>query len=215
MANELFKFENVKFMEIVNVPDLVIEPDRVTTLMGPSGSGKTTLLRLLNKMISPTEGRILYLGEDLAGLDSVEHRRQVTMLSQEPIMFDGNIRDNLVHGLVVQKRELPGDEQLSDILERVHLFKALDGDVRRLSGGERQRLALARVLLLDSKVYLLDEPSSSLDEKTAEAVIAMTTRYVREQGKTLVMVTHSKAIADRYSDIVIEVSGGTFNGRGV
>jgi putative ABC transport system ATP-binding protein len=182
-------------------------------LIGPSGSGKTTILKLLNKMLSPTEGHILFDGKRLDQVDSVDHRRRVTMLPQAPVMFDGDIKDNLIAGLKYQKREIPGDSILAEMLAKVKLDKELGSATQTLSGGEKQRLALGRVLLLNPAVYLLDEPSSALDEATAEAVIEMIAGYARSENKTLVMVTHSTVIAERFSDEIIEVSNGQCNRR--
>jgi putative ABC transport system ATP-binding protein len=204
----MFEFKDVRFKEILDIPRLYIAKGRVTSLIGPSGSGKTTILKMLNKMLSPTEGHILFEGKRLDQIDSVDHRRHVTMLSQAPAMFDGDIKENLIAGLKFQNREIPGDNVLADMLTKVKLNKELNSPTQTLSGGEKQRLALGRVLLLNPEVYLLDEPSSALDEATAEAVIEMIAGYARSENKTLVMVTHSKAIAQRFSDEIIEVCNG-------
>jgi len=204
----MFEFVEVKFKDILDIPALHIEKDRITSFVGPSGSGKTTILKMLNKMLSPTEGHILFNDRNLNEIDSVSHRRCVTMLSQSPVVFEGNIRENLVAGLRFQKREIPDDATLKEMLEKMKLHKELEISVETLSGGEKQRLALGRVLLLNSEVYLLDEPSSALDDETAEAIIEMIAGYAKHEKKTLIMVTHSKAIAQRFSDEIIEISGG-------
>ncbi len=209
----MFEFKNVTYKSILDIPSLKIDKEKITTIVGQSGSGKTTILKLLNKMISPTSGEIYFNGEYMEKLNTIEHRRQVTMLSQASVLFDGNIKDNLTAGLRFQKKDIPNDEDLEQMLNNVKLMKCLDSPTDRLSGGEKQRLALGRVLLLDSPVYLLDEPSSALDELTAEAVIEMITGYIKSKNKTLIMVTHTNAIADKYSDTVIEVSKGGANER--
>lgn len=204
----MFQFQNVKFKNILDLPALNIEKNKITTLVGESGSGKTTILRLLNKMISPTEGQILYKDKSLDGIDSITHRRQVTMLSQTPIIFDGNIRDNLLIGLKYQNKPIPDDTALQEILKKVKLSKNLEDDAQQISGGEKQRISLGRVLVLDSPVYLLDEPSSALDSETEELIIKMITEYVKENDKTLIMVTHSNEIARKYSDTIIKINKG-------
>jgi putative ABC transport system ATP-binding protein len=204
----MFELIDVKFKEILDIPSLCIPPNKITSLIGPSGSGKTTILKMLNKMLSPTEGHIRFNGQDLGQIDSVIHRRQVTMLSQTPVIFEGNIKVNLIAGLKFQKRDIPDDTVLMDMLMKVKLDKELNSPTVTLSGGEKQRLALGRVLILNSEVYLLDEPSSALDETTAKAVIEMIAEYAKSENKTLVMVTHSQEIARRFSDKIIEVSGG-------
>ncbi len=204
----MFEFKDVKFKNILDLPTLYIANNKITTFIGPSGSGKTTILKMLNKMVSPNEGYILFNGQRLDQMDSVACRRQITMMSQAPAMFEGDIKENLIAGFKFQKREIPDDNVLADMLFKVKLDKDLNSPIQTLSGGEKQRLALGRVLLLDSQVYLLDEPSSALDDTTAEAVIEMIVEYARRENKTLVMVTHSKAIAQRFSDKIIEIAYG-------
>ncbi|MGI5922103.1 MAG: ABC transporter ATP-binding protein [Syntrophomonadaceae bacterium] len=204
----MFKFIDVRYKNILDLPAMQIESGKITTFIGPSGSGKTTILKLLNKMVSPTQGKILFNNTDLSQTNSISHRRQVAMLSQNPAMFAGSIRDNLTAGLRFQGRNLPEDDVLVKVMEQVQVRKPLDSSAQTLSGGEKQRLALGRVLLLDPQVYLLDEPSSALDEHTEEMVIQMITNHVKKKGKTLVMVTHSGIIADKYSDHIIALTNG-------
>lgn len=203
----MFEFAEVKYKDIVDIPHLAIG-DGLVVMLGPSGGGKTTVLRMLNKMISPTQGTILYNGRDLKNLKSVEHRRKVMMLSQNPVMFDGDIRNNLTAGLRFQNRQPPGDDELITTLSLLQLGKDLGTPVQHLSGGEKQRIALGRLLLCDPAVYLLDEPSAALDDATEEAVIRLVAQQVRTARKTVVMVTHSRSIAERYADQVIEIWGG-------
>ncbi len=204
----MFEFIDVKFKGILDIPALTIGGFGITTIKGPSGSGKSTLLKLLNKLYSPTEGRILFERVDLTELNTIQHRRKVIMLSQNAVMFQGTIRDNMLAGLKFQKRELPGDERLLELMDRLKLNNGLDQPAESLSGGEKQRVALARVMLLEPDIYLLDEPSSALDEDTAQLIIHMLSEHVREGRRSLIMVTHSKAIAQRYSNVIVEVVGG-------
>lgn len=205
----MFEFIDVQFKDILSLPSLQIDSERITTLVGASGSGKTTILRMLNKMISPTQGKILFHGQDLCEIKSVFHRRRVTMLPQNPVMLEEDVRGNLCAGLKFQDRPPASDAELLAVLEKVKLKKALDGAANTLSGGEKQRLALARLLLLNPEVYLLDEPSSALDDATENAIIEMVTEHVKKEHKTLIMVTHSKAIAEQYSDVIIEIAAGS------
>lgn len=204
----MFEFIDVRYKDIIDIPSLVIKKGQITTLIGESGGGKTTILRLLNKMISPTDGEIMFQNKALGKINSVSHRQQVTMLSQNPIVFDGNIKENLIAGFEFQGRQIPNDTTLNEVLKRVQLKKNLMDSVERLSGGEKQRLALGRVLLLDSPIYLLDEPSSALDDSTEKLIIEMFTEFAKENNKTLIMVTHSKDIAYKYSDEIIKIANG-------
>lgn len=209
----MFEFRQVRYRNIIDLPDLSITAGKVTSIVGPSGSGKTTVLRLLNKMISPTQGKIYYEGKDLEQIDSIQHRRQVVMLPQNPYSFTGTVREELNSGLRFQGREQAEDEVLQELLERLKLHKSLDEPTDKLSGGELQRLALGRIMLLDAPVYLLDEPSSALDSNTERLIIELINSFVCENNKTLVMVTHSPDIARQYSDQVIEIESGRHNNK--
>jgi putative ABC transport system ATP-binding protein len=203
----MFEFIEVKYKDIINIPNLSINKG-ITTLVGASGSGKTTILKMLNKMISPTQGRILFYGQDIQQLHTVSHRRKVIMLSQSPAMFASTIRDNFITALRYHEKEIPDDADLYLILKQIQLNKELETPVINLSGGEKQRLALGRVILLNPDVFLLDEPSSALDDDTEKMIIEMLARHAKEFNKDIVMVTHSKTIAERYADEILEIANG-------
>ena len=211
-SNVLFQLENVRYRDVLTIEQFVIPAGQITCLIGSSGGGKTTLLRLLAKLISPDSGTITFANTLLSERDSVTHRREVAMLSQQPILFPGTVADNLRVGLKIEGKEAT-DEALYDVLKTVRLKQALDADVEHLSGGEAQRLALARILLLDRPVILLDEPSSALDEATERLIIETVVSTVREQGKTLVMATHSTDEARRHADVIVQLENGRLKGR--
>ncbi len=204
----MFKLKDIKFKNILDIQSLTIPNGKITSIVGSSGSGKTTLLRHLNKLISPSSGSIFYFNTPLTEIDSVELRRKVVMLSQNPVIFTGTVKDNLLCGLGFSEKTFPQDNKLKEILEIVELNKPLEENAEILSGGEKQRLALGRVILMNPEVFLLDEPSSALDEETENLMVAKLASYIKANNKTLVMVTHSKTIALRFSDNIIEISGG-------
>lgn len=205
----MFLFKNVSYKNILNIRELNIPSHKVTCIVGQSGSGKTTLLRLLNKIISYDEGEILYSDKSLKTIDSIKLRREVIMLPQIPVMFNGNVKENLLIGIKFSEKPLVPDEILYEILEFVQLDKELSESVEKLSGGEKQKLCLARALLLNPEVFLLDEPSSALDEDTEHLIISSLVEYTKKNNKTLIMVTHSKKIAKNFSDNIIEIKNGS------
>lgn len=204
----MFLLEKVVYSDIVNIQQMKINEGLITTLVGASGSGKTTLLRLLNRMTTPTSGRITYKGRNLEELDPVEHRRKVAMLSQTPLIFDGTVEDNLQIGLQLTEKKPVSSNQLMAVMETVLLEKTLKTDVQKLSGGEKQRLALARILLLEPEVYLLDEPTSALDEESELLVMDRFFQAVQKTEGSVIMISHSKILADVYSEqqIIIQKS---------
>jgi putative ABC transport system ATP-binding protein len=208
MTDPVFSLRNVRYRHILDIPHLEIAADQMACIVGRSGSGKTTLVKLLNRMITADAGTILYKGTPISDLDPVELRRQVVMLPQTPVMFDGTVRDNLLKGLEFAERPPVDDARLQRVLEIVDLEKRLDGDASSLSGGEKQRVALGRILVMRPGVALLDEPSSALDAGTERTIIDRIIAGAREYGVTLVIVTHSRAMAERVADQLIEVEAG-------
>lgn len=208
----MYQFDHVKYKEILNLPDLEINENEITIIMGQSGSGKTSLLRLLNKLTSPTEGRIFYKNKNLKELNSVELRREVSMLSQSPRAFPGTVKENLLKALELQDKAIPEDKVLLDWLKRLKLNISLDGDITRLSGGEGQRLSLIRILLTRPKVLLLDEPTSALDELSGDVLMDSLCAYQKESPFTLIIVTHSKELAKTYAQRIITLKDGKVEG---
>jgi putative ABC transport system ATP-binding protein len=205
----MFNFKNVKYKDVLDIKDLHIEKNKITCIVGESGSGKTTLLKLFNKLISPDKGKIKYMDKNLRDFDSVKLRREVVMLPQSPAIYEGSVKDNLLIGLKFsEKDEVAQEDSLKKILKEVSLNKNLQDNAEKMSGGEQQRLALGRIILLDPNVYLLDEPSSALDEETEYLVIEKMVDHVRKNKKTLIMVTHTKRIAEEFADNIVEVKKG-------
>lgn len=204
----MFTLTNITFKGILDIESLIIPERKVTCIVGESGSGKTTLMRLLNKLISPDGGEIMYHGSPLQEINSVELRRKVVMLPQTPAIFPGTIRDNLLLGLKFAEQPAVDDDGLHVALQAVHLAKQLENNADKLSGGEKQRLALARLLLLNADVFLLDEPSSALDDDTEQLVIEQLVRHTQAHIKTLIMVTHSKQVARKFAHYIVEIKNG-------
>lgn len=204
----MFSIRDVRYRDILDIPHLDIPEGIVTCIVGKSGSGKSTLMRLLNRMISPDAGTITYQGTPITEIDPVQLRRRVVMLPQSPVMFDGTIRENLCKGLEFAGKPMVDDAILHRIMDVMDLNKDLDGDAAPLSGGEKQRVALGRVLVMRPEAALLDEPSSALDRGTERIIMERVVAGAREYGVTLVVVTHSRALAEAITENLIEIEGG-------
>ena len=205
----MFKLQDVKYKDILEIDNLTINEGEITCIVGRSGGGKSTFLRLLNNMVSPDEGNILFKGEDVSEYNPIKLRREVLMLPQNPVIFSGSIRDNFNITLNYNNEYAMADEKYVKLLDKVGLEgHALEEDAENLSGGEKQRLALARILILDPDILLLDEPSSALDEETERLIIEMLVECIKTKNGTMVMVTHSKEIANKYGDRVITINEG-------
>lgn len=206
--SNLFKLDQVKFKNILFIDDLVIKENKITCIVGPSGSGKSTLVKLLNKMISPDSGKIYYRGQDLDQINSIDLRRKVLMAKQSPAIYKGTVKDNLLIGLKFSEKPLASDETLKQILSDLKIKKSLDDQVENLSGGEKQRISLGRLMLMDGDVLILDEPSSALDQDTEAFIMDYILSYIRNEKKSLIVVTHSKKLVQDYADALIEIKEG-------
>ena len=204
----MFLLSDVTFKNIINIEKLRIPRNKITCIVGESGSGKTTLLKLLNHLISCDSGEIWCQGKNLKEIDPVLLRREVVMLSQAPLIFPGTLKDNLLIGLDFSEKKPVEDKELFELLKSVKLDKDLSANVSEFSGGEKQRLALCRIMLMEPEVFLLDEPSSALDDETEELIIKKMVSFTKKKNKTLVMVTHSKRIAQTYGELTVTMDKG-------
>jgi putative ABC transport system ATP-binding protein len=198
-------------LEVLRGVSAGFERGVVTAVVGPSGAGKTSLLRCLNRLDEPRAGRVLFEGRDLRGLDPTELRRQVGMIFQTPVLFDGGVRANLGYGL-----SEADDERLGAALGLAGLPASfLDRPSSALSVGQAQRVCIARALVRSPQVLLMDEPTSALD-KGASARIESLVTSLADSGLTVVLVTHDLAQARRVAHwALLLVAGGLVAWGGV
>jgi putative ABC transport system ATP-binding protein len=172
-------------------------------LVGPSGAGKSTLLRLCNRLDVPTSGRVLFRGDDVAGLDPLALRRRVGMVFPRPTPFPGTVMDNLR----IAEPDLGVDDAVA-ALQRVRLEPdLLDRPATELSGGEAQRVCLARTLVTQPEVVLMDEPTSSVD-RAARLALESLARDLVHDGVSVLWVTHDLDQMRRVADRVVVVIAG-------
>jgi len=194
----------------LQLDELAIFPDRLYALTGPNGSGKSTLLNLLALLLRPERGRVWFGEEEVAWrprqLQAM--RRKVTLMHQAPYLFSGSVAGNVGFGL--RTRHGAADEMqavIEQALGTVGLAGFADRNVRQLSGGEARRVALARALVLEPLVLLLDEPLANLDEESTGIIERLITG-LPAQGTTVVMSTHDMEQAERMATDVIRLNDG-------
>lgn len=183
-------------MKALNIAQLTIQPGEKIGVLGPIGAGKTTLLRLLSGMYKPQEGRVLLDQLDIAHISKPLLAEHVGFLQQEGRLFAGNLRDNLILGMLD-----PGDDAILAAADKTGLLrtvikdhpKGLMQDITEggagLSAGQKQLVNLTRLYLRQPNVWLLDEPTASMDRQT-EAVVLQSLQQVIQPESTLVVVTH-------------------------
>ncbi|MGW2742759.1 thiol reductant ABC exporter subunit CydD [Streptomyces sp. NPDC001450] len=191
--------------------DLTLEQGRRIAVVGPSGSGKTTLAQVLLRFLDPRAGSYTLAGVDAYAMSDDDVRRLVGLCAQDAHLFDSSVRENL---LLARKDATEAD--LRDALARARLLDWVDGlpdgldtlvgeHGARLSGGQRQRLALARALLADFPVLVLDEPAEHLDLPTADALTA--DLLAATEGRTTLLITHRLAGLDAVDEVVVLDAG--------
>ncbi len=208
---ELIRLEDVHktyHLGEVDVPvlrgvSLSIERGELVALMGASGSGKTTLMNILGCLDRPSAGRYLLDGEEISGLSSDERalirNRKIGFVFQSfNLLARTTALDNVLMPLTYSMENLSEKQALErarQLLDRVGLGHRLDHEPSQLSGGQQQRVAIARALINRPPVLFADEPTGNLDSRTSEEILAMFQELNRQEGITIVLVTHESQVA--------------------
>jgi tungstate transport system ATP-binding protein len=194
---------------VLDVPALAVAPGETLVVIGPNGSGKSTLLRVMGLLEAPAAGEVRFRGAPVTPREGLAVRRRMASVFQEPLLADTTVFENVALGL--RFRGAPAGRLAARVglwLERFGIAHLARRRARTLSGGEAQRTALARALVLEPELLLLDEPFSSLDPPTREALLEDLGRILREERTTTVLVTHDRAEAMALGDRVGVLMGG-------
>ena len=188
--------------------DFKVKKDEFLTILGPSGCGKTTILRLIGGFEEPDEGQILFNGEDITNKEAYE--RQINTVFQKYALFPHmNVFDNIAFGLKIKKMDKKViKEKVSEVLKLVNLAGFENREIESLSGGQQQRIAIARALVNEPDVLLLDEPLGALDLKLRQAMQIELKRIQKSVGITFIYVTHDQEEALSMSDTVLVLNNG-------
>ncbi len=193
---------------VLNNINLYIRKKEFVTLLGPSGCGKTTTLRIIGGFETPTEGRVIFDGKDIT--DIPPYKRRVNTVFQKYALFPHlNVADNIAFGLKIKK--MPKDEikrRVDKMLDLVNLSGYGKRGVDSLSGGQQQRIAIARALVNEPEVLLLDEPLGALDLKLRKEMQLELKSMQQRLGITFIYVTHDQEEALTMSDTIAVMHGG-------
>ena len=212
-----FEFRNVSFRYDPDAEyalrdfSLHVKPGETIALVGASGAGKSTVAQLVIGFIRPTEGTILLDGVDMNGLDLRTYRRFISVVTQETILFDGSIRDNIAYGIPDAKdRDIFRAVKFASLEPLINsLPEGLDTRIKengsRLSGGQRQRIAIARALMRDPRVLILDEAPSALDVDSESEIKAALEQLMK--GRTSFVVAHRLSTIQN-ADRIVVLGGG-------
>jgi tungstate transport system ATP-binding protein len=196
------RFDNHDILKNIN---LKVEKGEVFALIGPTGAGKTTFLRLLNLLDLPASGIIYFDGIDTAGSAGLrtELRRRMGFVFQKPVVFNMSVYDNIACGLKWRKeRKSEIRQKVNSMLELVSLSDYKDRNARTLSGGEVQMVAIARAMVSEPEVLLLDEPTANLDPVSASRIESLIADIAHRHNTTIIMATHDMSQGQRLADRV-------------
>lgn len=203
---------------VLDIPSLSIDEGDIYALLGPNGAGKTTLLNILAFLSRPSVGTIRFRSRDVTFSEPAlqAFRREVVMVDQAPILFTSTVYRNVEFGLNV--RRIPAAERqrmIADALDLVGMRSFADAMAHRLSGGETQRVALARALVVEPRVLLCDEPTSSVDAEHQATVVAILKRINREKRISVVFTTHDRLQAVSLGQQMIYLNQGRLASNGL
>ena len=195
-VNKLIEIHDLKIQRgnciALEIDHLQINAGQVTALVGPNGAGKTTLLLALAKLLKPAQGFILFNGHSLGKLPTLHYRRRIGFVMQDSLMLDRSVYDNVALGLHFRGISHHDTKlRVETWLEKLKIAALRDRRATQLSGGEAQRVSLARALVLQPELLLLDEPFKSLDEAVHAVLLDDLKSLLPQANTTILFATHS------------------------
>ena len=183
----------VEQRQILNKVNLEVQAGDFLTLTGPSGGGKSTLLKIIASLISPSDGEVIFEGQNQRDYEITTYRQLVSYCFQQPSLFGQTVADNLQFPFVI-RNEASSQVQIEQALTKVNLPTSyLNKNITELSGGEKQRVALLRNTMFLPKILLLDEVTVGLDARSIEIVHQFIKQLWQEAGLTIIQITHNQA----------------------
>ncbi len=193
--------------------DMTVEEGEIICLLGPSGSGKSTLLNMMAGLEKPTKGEIMFMKYPVHKMDEntlAEFRRRFIgfVFQQYNLITTQTALENITMPLLFKGMHRKKRHEVGvNMMERIGLGDRLKHKPTEMSGGQQQRVSIARAFINRPEIIFADEPTGNLDTKTAEDMMDMMTELVRQDGKTLIIVTHNRELA-RYANRVIHIRDG-------
>jgi ATP-binding cassette subfamily B protein IrtA len=220
-ADHTIDFENVGYaygqgQQVLSQVSMTLQPGTVTAIVGASGAGKSTLARLLLRFFDPDEGRITLGGVDLRHIEATQLYRRIGFVLQEVQLIHASIRDNIALGRpTASMQEIENAARAANIHERIlalpHGYDSVVGDDAQLSGGERQRVSIARAVLLDPPILVLDEATAAADAANELMIQDALSRFAH--GRTLLVIAH-RLDTVMHADHIVVLDGGVIAEQG-
>ncbi|MBM3707916.1 MAG: ABC transporter ATP-binding protein [Actinobacteria bacterium] len=215
MGKEILEIKNLekKYTDgfRLKIDYLSLEENKILVVIGPNGSGKSTIIRLINLLEEPDSGIIIFNGINILGekVNRTSIRKFMSVVFQEPLLFSTSVYNNILMGLNIRKIKLQQRKEIFNFLvKKLRLEKLLARNPRSLSGGEQQRAALARALILEPKLLLLDEPLANIDPILREELRMDIFDILRSIGRSTIYVTHDRNEAMIIADDIAVINEG-------
>ncbi len=191
---------------VLSIDKLAIPANKITALIGPNGCGKSTLLNLLAFLQKNQQGQISFFSKPT--VQTHNFIKQVSFLPQKPYMLRGTVAENLAQPLKFHQKNHQRVEKIQAALEQLDITHLSQQHAKTLSGGEQQKVALARAIITNPNVLILDEPFSYLDQSSEKSLENFIKHYVKEQHKTLIFSTHNRLQGIALADNVVSLVQG-------
>jgi tungstate transport system ATP-binding protein len=198
---------------VLDIPDFEIPSGEVLGLVGANGSGKTTLLSILALLLTPVSGTLFLRGTEVSLGRQRLLRRNVTLVHQKPVLFSTSVRNNIAYGLRAigfSSKEIR--KRVYEIVREMKLSSLSEKQAHELSGGETQKVVLARALVLETPIILLDEPTNSLDEEFRPILFELLQRINLSRGTTIVIATHDSDFVSSLAHRLVRIREGRIDG---
>ncbi len=195
----------------LDIEYLHAEKNKILTIIGPNGSGKSTLLRMINLLEKPDEGKIYFNGKEITNgkTDKSKIRKKMSVVFQEPLLFSSSVYSNIIMGLKMRNiRPSTAKDSIDYFVSKLKIGELLGRSVKNLSGGEKQRISLARALVLDPELLLMDEPLTNIDQRSRENLRHDIFEVMKEFGKSIIYVTHDRNEAMIVADDIAVLNDG-------
>jgi len=195
----------------LHVDSLYAQKGKILVVIGPNGSGKSTFIRLINLLEKPDSGKIYFNSYQILNgqANQVQVRKKMAVVFQEPLLFQSSVYSNILMGLKIRKiKAAKVKEKVDYYINKLKISHLLQRSTKNLSGGEKQRVSLARAMVLDPELLLLDEPLSNIDQGSRESLRTDLFEVLKNYGKTVVYVTHDRSEAMVVADDIAVMDKG-------
>ncbi len=204
----MFSTKNLCFKDFIFYKDIHIQKNKINFITGASGCGKSTLLKLFNRTENCSQGEITYNNQPITEIDSIVLRKAARLISQTTFLFSGTIKDNFQLFYTYCEHTNLTEDRMQYFLKLTMADFPLDTVCDNLSGGEKQRVYIAICLSMEAETIMLDEPTSALDYGLSQKVLSNIISFVKENSKTLIVISHDSKLTESFAEHIIDLTGG-------